>query len=353
MMTSRTTINDGGSRCLSIRLRTFLATLFAVCGALGAGQALAACTVSTEFRPTLPGTINVPGNGGQVGRAISGWTSGGFVAATCTNQQIQRYFSAAPSATEVMRYSEGGDEYSVFATGVAGIGMVISMSEHSNTGRKPLRSGETTQVWADHHWGYPSDFTAAGYMRIRFIKTGPISTGRQPVTERALGRGSYGPTWAPLSLPALSLNVVNNPTCRVLTSRVPMGHRPIAAFVGSGSGPGRVTPVTEFNLDLSCEANVGRVEYEFLADDDRILDLANAVLKLDNPADLTTARGVGLQLLNAASTPVKFRESVHFSTSNAAGLRRKVHRARYYQLGTAPPQPGIANATVDVLLVYP
>lgn len=64
-------------------------------------------------------------------------------------------------------------------------------------------------------------------------------------------------------------------------------------------------------------------------------------------------RGAGLQLLNAASTPVKFGESMHFSTSNAAGLRSKAHRARYYQLGTAPPEPGIANATVDVLLVYP
>lgn len=342
---------DALHRHRASRRRWHLTAALALLGCW-AGPALAdGCTVPAETIFNVGGRISFKANGSRPGAPISGWTPASIRLGECIQRQtLPRYDVLGASTSITYIYKEGSEEYSVYETGIAGVGMVASIQYSASSPWVPIRAGVNQMVMPAQNLGYIQNFVINASGRVKLIKLGDIGYGDQVVTNRELGTGNLSRVGtSPVRLPAgLVIRAINNPTCRVQTQRVPLGHVPLAAF--SGAGPASIGET--FDLELSCGSAVGDIAYE-IAPRGGILNTAQAVIELDNPADPDTATGVGLQLLDGRNRPVALDEFRPFGTSAAAGAMRKTHKARYYQLGTAAPTPGVANATVDITLSYP
>ncbi|WP_330996816.1 fimbrial protein [Burkholderia stagnalis] len=141
-------------------------------------------------------------------------------------------------------------------------------------------------------------------LRIRFFKTGPITSGG--VISGELGRMSaYGGAQGPLLSWRFGGGIVVQPqvpTCRVTTPAitVPLGSMPASTFTGVGS----VSPSKPFNIVLQCSGGeTGTVTnvYTTLTDHTNPGNVSDT-LSLASDA---TATGIGIQVLNG-STVIKY-----------------------------------------------
>ncbi|MDA5336834.1 fimbrial protein [Stenotrophomonas maltophilia] len=321
-----------------------------------AGPALAqSCAVYSEMRLDVGGEISFNANGSRLGQPISTWKEGAVRVGYCTDRNLYPGFSMRGASTTIPdTYEEGGASYSVFPTGIDGVGMIARVTtkvRNVEGPTVPLMANTTVEVWRAWAPGYNSSFEVGSKAAVRFIKIGDIAYGRHSVTMRTVGTGTMSSTQGPLAVASgTAIRAIDNPTCSVQTRQVNLGGVPLATF--SGGGTGATSPTKTFDLELSCISAAGKIQYEIVPRG-AILDDTKAVVELNNPGGSNTATGVGLQLLDGADKPVTFNTFVDFGNSAAAGMVRKSHGVRYFQLGTEAPTPGSADATMDVTLFYP
>ncbi|MGL4726304.1 MAG: fimbrial protein [Scandinavium sp.] len=154
------------------------------------------------------------------------------------------------------------------------------------------------------------------------------------------GPGSFGQT----------LNVVGNPVimnapCRVIHDdiKVSMGAISLNRFNGIGT----TSAPRDFSIQLSCNAQPN-VSFMVTPGPNGSLDIDKGILNLNNPADSTTAKGVGLQVLFKHS-PLKFNQN---TAAGAATQNFEIPLQVQYIQTESQVSAGTANASAAFIISY-
>ncbi|WP_171957037.1 fimbrial protein [Stenotrophomonas maltophilia] len=319
------------------------------------GAASAACSdYSGDYSFSIGSSVKLVANAADVGEALSPWLSSNEVTTTLcgyggTYTQSNVFNASAP---EVGIFVEGGKTYSVFATGIVGIGIALSVrpSILYDTTSWPIRAGvPLDKVVASPPWG--GGLEVIQDMRVRFIKTGDAPEQTETLANLKLldmEHHQNGYRWSQRQyLGNMTVEVLHRPLCHVTPKTVPLG---LVALTGLPSqwsfGPTRF-----FTVDLNCETGAGRVNYYIeptgatsAVDVDRgVVDVQGA------------AKGVGVQLLQADGSQIKLGRSYPFGSSAADGARSETFGARFIRTAASAgdTEPGDASATVRFRIDYP
>ncbi|MBN4958900.1 fimbrial protein [Stenotrophomonas maltophilia] len=318
------------------------------------GVASAACPPYGDRQFSFAGTIKIVANAADVGEALTPWLDSNEVVTTyCANMgswsHINKFRATRP---EVGSYIEGGSTYSVFPTGIDGIGMIIRIRPSIlwNDDAYPIRAG--VEVSANIGYGTVDDvLDIIQITRIRFIKTGPTTPQSADLSGLVLlnmvhhqnsDRWSHNQSMAPTII-----EVQHRPLCHVTPKTVPLGLAALTSLPSQWS----FGPTRSFTVDLSCETGAGRVNYYIeptgatsAVDVDRgVVDVQGA------------AKGVGVQLLQADGSQIKLGRSYPFGSSAADGARSETFGARFIRTAASAgdTEPGDASATVRFRIDYP
>ncbi|MGF6350730.1 fimbrial protein [Variovorax sp. W2I14] len=231
----------------------------------------------------------------------------------------------------------------VFTTAVSGVGIRLS------------RYFSATEVsYYPHDRTTTSDFgnfDAASRFQVELFKIATV-TGNGP-----LAQGTYTQYYSVAdNKSVLTTNLLGEgitiitPSCSVdLGSRnilVEFGKVPLSSFKGRGTTAGE----RKFNIKLNCKAGQNAQNTVYLRMD-ATPDASNeqGVLKITQ-AGSTIATGVGIQVVNDKSVPVKFGEEALVGPS-MDGSYVLPYTARYFQTGDKVT-PGRADGTATFTLDY-
>ncbi|AYA90889.1 MULTISPECIES: fimbrial protein [Stenotrophomonas] len=335
--------------------RYSLAALAFPCMLVLSGAANAACNdYSGDYSFSIGSRITLVANAVDVGEALSPWLSSNQVTTTVCGyggslSQVNAFNASSP---EVGTFVEGGSTYSVFATGVTGIGVAISVrpSILYETTSWPIRAGvELRRIVASPPWGEGLDVIQD--IRVRFIKTGnaPVQTvalEKLKLLDMEHHQRTY--RWSQSQyLGDVTIEVQHRPLCHVMPKTVPLGFVALAAFPNRWS----FGPTRRFTVDLNCEVGAGRVNY--------YVEATGATAEVDSGRGVVdvqgTAKGVGVQLLQPGGDNIILGRSYPFGSSGADGARSETFGARFIRTAAdaADIEPGDASATVRFRIDYP
>lgn len=137
------------------------------------GKASANCYVDKES-DTIAASATLTVNGVTLGRPVSPWlqaTRDTDYFASCTMGSNFAEARITGVQTPVGTYTEGGEVYGVYETGILGLGMVFAMRDEDESLYPkyiPIRSTQTSVRFVS--WFNPD-------VRIRYIRTGEIPQG--------------------------------------------------------------------------------------------------------------------------------------------------------------------------------
>lgn len=316
-------------------------------------------------RDTVPNTLVVP---------WSDWYVGGTAVWSCTGLgNVLTNFNASAVWMQSLTptgqtYTAGGISYTVFATNVTGIGMVVGQSAYTPVGWNSDNTGKpygymvvTTPSpgggWANNgNWG-PATF---GFrLRVAFVTTGAVQGGTVsfPGQVGTVGMVSYNQGTYPVTpnqgpMNTAPIGFTGGPTfnviaCQTPDVRVPLGRSPQTIFTGIGSTSG-TKPVT-ISLN-SCPAGMNSITYR-VDPVTTVVNAAQSVVALDASSSAT---GVGVQLLDSTGTqPFPLQTWTTFTGYNAAtgGSYTIPLNARYYQTA-ATVTPAQANSSMTFTMQY-
>lgn len=266
----------------------------------GAAQADLSCTPTAGITLNLPATISVPRDR-KFGTVLSSWiTSGsetvqsGCTASDTSNVWLQAQTALQPTGKTV---PDGGVTYSLFKTGLPGVGIILSAKSFSSSSWKPVG---TTAADLVRGWGASWNASAS----VRLIATGePISSGvlvGKQVAEFIVNDKTSGTTTTPSPINITSTTVTSQ-TCTVdagsKSFTVPVGEinvRKLAGPVGTTAGN------ASFNIRLACSTGMN----VFMTFTDAS-NPGNTSDLLGLSASPQQASGVALQV-RRLGTPVKF-----------------------------------------------
>ncbi|QSI33739.1 fimbrial protein [Variovorax sp. RKNM96] len=231
----------------------------------------------------------------------------------------------------------------VFTTAVPGVGIRLSRYFSDTEVSYYPHDRSTTSDFGD--------FNAASRFQVELFKIATV-TGNGP-----LAQGTYTQYYSVAdSKSVLTTNLLGEgitiitPSCSVdLGSRnilVEFGKVPQSNFKGRGTTTGD----RKFNIKLNCKAGQNAQNTVYLRMD-ATQDPSNeqGVLKITQ-AGSTTATGVGIQVVNDKTVPVKFGEEALVGPS-MDGSYVLPYTARYFQTGDKVT-PGRANGTATFTLDY-
>lgn len=315
---------------------------------LGAcGQAWARCDKLADSVSNVS-AVSLTVNGIPNGRPVSPWqpeyTDDRYIAG-CTDGGTAYFYA---TASEVGVYTEGTSTYSVYPTGVDGLGMIIGVRSRDDGGSfLPIWTGRAAQIPFREQWLIPQ-------VRVRFIRTGEIAAGTHDTDPFEFASTLYSDSTTVkatvrYSLGSATITAMHRPLCRPLPMPVRMGSVPVTDFKGQFSG-GREQL---FQISLDCEAGVGDVNFYFEPTDmSPPVDVARGIVAVSGGAV-----GVGLQVLDGESgiSPVALEKVYPFGTSTGAGRIGRKFRARYVQTAASEKdiQPGNADASIRIVMDYP
>ncbi|MCF3521551.1 MULTISPECIES: fimbrial protein [Stenotrophomonas] len=314
-----------------------------------AAPAMARCDYAGDLRATLTG-LRFTVNGVQNGRPISPWysVSPGTTAGGCTAGNLGT-LDVTGRATTLGSYTEGRFTYSIYDSGVPGLGFIVAVRSDermNDIDYQPVLAGTTNSKVVFDDWLYLD-------LRIRFIKVGDIPEGTLSVPEITMvdyvvrdhtTKQDYGT----LRLGATSIDGIYRKLCYPRNTSVNMGRALQTEFSTRYS---HSAPRT-FDIVLDCEEKVGDVLF--------YLEENAASLLLDRDRGLVEvsggAKGIALQMTDVGGTPIPFDTVRPFGHSgDAAGELRRTFEARYVQtVGDADDiVPGNANASISIVMAYP
>ncbi|MEO6917914.1 MAG: fimbrial protein [Collimonas sp.] len=279
-----------------------------------------------------------------VGSPISSWVANNTttIVFDCPNgASIPNIGYVIPQGVSAgMNYSEAGKTFTVFQTGVAGIGYVVNVKDPWGASYLPLT---TTKL--ETYRGTAANL--GWFWQTRFIRTGPLSAGSYSYAQRLIAQfqwtGLSNPSQqgtANLWLTGATFNVIT-PTCSFANTNVnvPMGTISDTVFTGIGS----VSPWVQFKLVSSGCPNVTTVQMKFTG---------TAATGNSNLFAVTGgAAGVGLNLWQASGAQAVPNSSTFINWTPQASGSSYNFSARYMQSG-ATVTAGAANAVVTVLISY-
>lgn len=236
------------------------------------------------------------------------------------------------------------DNNGVAPTNLSGIGVRINVSPPDPIVGNFLAQGNKNYPWRRFLVNSTQDKISWGGEGLTFelVKTGPTSRG-------TLSTGSYG-NISLNNYVAASVNVVNGgfittSGCTVTTKSlsVPLGSFKRSEFSGVGS----TTQTNTFKIVVDCiESTYINMTLSATADSSN----APGVIAIDSTAGVTTAKGVGIQLL-LYNKPVAIGSSFYVGRATVTGGNSIEMAARYYQTKSTVTA-GQANATATFTLTY-
>lgn len=302
---------------------------------------------------SIGSAVTLVANSADVGEALGAWipTATQWVTECGSMGSYSHINKFNASAREVSTYSEGGRTYSVFETGVPGVGYVLEVqpsllyNSEDGTGRHVIRSGvELAKLIGE-------DIRIDQVFWIRFIKTGITTESTYTVPDQKLLDMTHfqlRDRWVQQHwLRAMTIDVVHRPLCHVAPKTVEVTPG-VAAELTSQWSYGRIR---KFTVDLNCEAGAGRVQY--------YVEPAGTTLAIDRMRGILDVQGgavgVGLQLLDASDVPIELGKTYWFGASSADGARSETFGARYIKTAASADRvvPGAANATARFRIHYP
>jgi type 1 fimbria pilin len=317
-----------------------LAAIVVLAAGFGAQGAWAACkrTVTSEFVFNLDmGTIvinpDLPVGGVIASKTFSRLASDTTVA-RCTNGGTLRYDMLL--GTPVAGFSN------VYSTDVKGIG--IRLRNYIDASQTPYYFPYVQTVSGTRD----IVIYASSYYEVELIKTDSV-TGSGSLNNGQLARsyGDDGKTISSVFVPANGVTIVT-PSCTVDTGSrniaVQLGKVAKSSFTGIGSTAG----ARLFNIQLNCSAGSGNNNTVYLRMDATPDPSGQqGVLQVSQTAGAAT--GVGIQVLDKASAPVKFGEDALVGASKD-GSYILPYTARYYQTApnvTSGQANGVATFTIN------
>jgi type 1 fimbria pilin len=216
------------------------------------------------------------------------------------------------------------------------------------------KTGLSFRIWMDMLGRYePSLFTIvssnysikSGSIRLEIVKSGPLAA------QITIPAGNL----ANLLGGELTLNrfnlanalVLNAASCQTPSVPVAMGDDyQLNEFSEAGATPRTV----HFNIGLNqCQAGIKKVTYSLKANTP-VIDAAKGIVALN---DSSTAKGIGLQLMNDTGQPIALGTTYPFDAFTTTGTNFKIPlSASYYRLATDELKAGSANTEVTFIVNY-
>lgn len=301
----------------------------------------------TEIHP--PALVEFSARGVGMLEGLSPWvaTNGGGRTAefNCSADVPISYRVAGHGGNVPGRYHEGGNQYSIYPTGVPGVGMVFGVVYFRSLGSRPTPVDDEDEAYSG-----PSgtgDIGAVFY--VKYIRIGDISNGSAGSNEvmaieaRLFESGSASPLRKQVHIMPTTLKIHDPPTCSVRPLTVNMGIIAVGAFKGIGTNAGQ----RSYEVELDCEANVGQVNFQ-VSPTTRPLAIEQGLAEASGGV-----RGVGYQFLASGGLPLKFYEIHEFGHGSDSGMTlRKTFGVRYQQTEETI-SPGPANAGLTYTLIFP
>ena len=225
----------------------------------------------------------------------------------------------------------------------------------SNVTTFPLgKTGLSFRIWMDMLSRYePSLFAisptnygiGAGTVRLEIVKTGPLAS------QVRIDAGNLGNLQSSeLILNKFNLTnafVLNAASCQTPSVPVAMGDDyQLNEFSQAGATPRTV----RFNIGLNqCQTGINKVTYTLKANTP-VIDAAKGIVALN---DSSTAKGIGLQLMNDTGQPIALGTTYPFGAFTTTGTNFKIPlSASYYRLATDELKAGSANTEVTFIVNY-
>lgn len=246
----------------------------------------------------------------------------------------------------------GGASYTVYPTGVPGLGVVLFFTAYLNNTAYPelaMSGFQNYIVGGTRSFGLTYTKSEGAKIRARYVKTGPIAGGTyslssaqimdvMPVTDNSMYHTQiYFTTSASL--------IVNVPTCTTSNQTVSMGSRAANAFTGIGS----LAPTVSFSVPLNCQAGINSITYSISAASGIIGSATNGVLQLSSGSSAT---GVGIRLADASGNAIAFGNSYGFASYTGAAGNFTVPLTASYIQTNAQVIAGTVNAAAIITFLY-
>ncbi len=314
----------------------------------------------TVFTATAPGGTFTVSADAPVGTLLTEWT-----AWQSPGTSWNCYFPSGiwGGVTGVAAYSGStitvnGKSYTVMPTSLAGVGMISELSSVGKRGSTETPAGTgpvaLTSKWTAP-WGWtskvvdPIDFGHS--TRYAFVKTGQMGSGTASVTG-ALAR--VGIAEMPYNDPIRigQINIAGSatfvvPTCATPNVTVPLGQHPQTKFPSIGSRGRANGETSDFWIDFTrCYTHSASISYTL-----RPLDGAVAgSVGLMNLSPYSTAKGVGIRIMDRRDYPVAFNTKLPFTMTN--GSRYIPLRAAMERTGWQTFAGGSVVGYVDFTMSY-
>lgn len=237
----------------------------------------------------------------------------------------------------------GFGESKVFTTNVAGVGIRLSRYfSDTEVNYYPHDRSTTTDF---------GDFNSASRFQVELFKIAAV-TGNGP-----LAQGTYTQYYSLADSKSVLTTILSGVGITIITPScsVDLGSRNISVEFGkvpqsNFKGRGTTTGDRKFNIKLNCKAGQNAQNTVYLRMD-ATQDPSNeqGVLKITQ-AGSTTATGVGIQVVDDKTVPVKFGEEALVGPS-MDGSYVLPYTARYFQTGDKVT-PGRADGTATFTLDY-
>lgn len=242
-------------------------------------------------------------------------------------------------------------------TGASQYGLVMNPALGSVTSGSTYPIGKTGlsfRIWIDALSRYekrpftlkPDNYgISPGSVRLEIVKSGPLSP------QVKVAAGNLGNLQADdLIISKYNLTnplVLNAASCQTPSVPVAMGDDyQLWEFRDAGATPRTI----RFNIGLNqCQTGINKVTYSLKATTS-VIDAAKGVVALNGGS---TAKGIGLQLMDDAGQPIAFDTTYTFSGFTTTGANFKIPlSASYYRLPTGNVEAGSANTEVTFIVNY-
>lgn len=181
--------------------------------------------------------------------------------------------------------------------------------------------------------------------RLKIIKIGPVVAGAS-VPAGTLGHISANKDINIFTIKTSNKSSVAALSCKTPDITVKMGDQ---NYVGRFKGVGTSLAPVKFSIALKeCPEGIKKVSYQ-LNPNTAVVDATRSVIALDANS---TAKGVGLQLLDSAGNPVALKTKLQYSDYDKLGGNFNIPLKAAYQQTAATLVPGTANTSVTFVMTY-
>ena len=286
---------------------------------------------TVELNPPVMGTISIPAdmeNNSTVYEAV--YSPGIYFILNCS---YYTPYGFVPNP-ELGPAPAGGYTFPIKDSGIA-----IQIFNLGTTPKDAIRAHGEQIVGGQFLWG-----TGGGAYTFRFIKIGKIKHGTV-IGPINIGAVKYG-TLTTHNITIRSKLIIATASCKTPNVSVNMGDYVASGVTGSR---GQTNPV-HFDIALNeCQEGISRVTYSLQANTP-VIDRESGLVSLDGTS---TAKGVGLRIMDGNGTPLALDRAHVFSDYDTRGGNFKLPlSAAFVHLGTQTLGFGSANTSLTFTMSY-